>query len=73
MTKIIIMPNSNLESFYERTLQELHDRHHSYPTCLSGIPVTEAEQIEISNVDGLGRYVANDAQSSGRVSSKMIA
>ena len=77
MTKIIIMPNSNLDSFYERTIQELHDRHMSYPTSLSGIPVTAEEQVEISNVDGLGRYVAGEARhgSGGHYtgSSKMIA
>ena len=76
MTKVIIMPESSLDSFYARTIQYLHDTYHSYPTSLSGIPVTEAEQSEISYNDAMGRYVAGEAHhGSGHYtgSSKMIA
>ncbi len=73
MTKVIIMAGSNLDSFYEQTIQYLHDKYHTYPTCLSGIPVSEAEQAEITYNDAMGRYIANEAQGGGRLSGKMIA
>lgn len=65
MTKVIIIPESNLDSLYARTIQYLHDTYHTYPTSLSGIPVTEAEQATITYNDAMGRAQAADSLSSG--------
>ena len=61
MTKIVIYANSNLDSFYEQTLQYLHDKYHTYPTTLNYGPMTEAEAARISYYDGMGRDKAQHA------------
>ena len=61
MTKVVIYANSNLDSFYEQTLQYLHEKYHTYPTTLNYGPITEAEAARISYYDGLGRDTAQHA------------
>jgi hypothetical protein len=34
VTKVIIIPDENLDSFYNRTLQYLEDKYHTYPSNL---------------------------------------
>jgi hypothetical protein len=34
MTKVIIIPEENLDSFYERTIQYFQAKYHTYPTTL---------------------------------------
>jgi len=62
MTKIIIMPSIGLENFYRYTLQYLHDKYHSYPSSLLGIPVSKSEAAEISYNDAMARHTARGAQ-----------
>ena len=47
MTKVIIISGGNLDSFYEQTLQYLHDKYHSYPSSLSGSSMSETEAAEL--------------------------
>jgi len=35
MAKVIILPEENLDQFYERTMQYLHAKYHSYPSSLT--------------------------------------
>ena len=60
MTKVIIYSNTNVDGFYEQTMQYLADKYHSYPTSLSGIPVSEAEAASISYYDAMGRHTARE-------------
>ena len=62
MTKVIIMSGSSLDSFYEQTLQYLHDKYHTYPTSLLGIPVSDSEAAEIGYNDAMGRQIASEAR-----------
>jgi len=61
MTKVIIISGGSLDSFYEQTLQYLHDKYHTYPTSLTGIPVSEEEAAEISYHDSMARHSAGEA------------
>ena len=61
MTKVIIMSGGSLDSFYEQTLQYLHDKYHTYPSSLLGIPISEAEAAEISYNDAMARQTASEA------------
>lgn len=65
MTKVIIMSGGSLDSFYEQTIQYLHDKYHTYPSSLLGIPVSEAEASEISYHDAMGRHVARESHNTG--------
>lgn len=49
MTKVIIISDGNLDSFYEQTLQYLHDKYHNYPTSLSSRMISEFEESRISS------------------------
>ena len=62
MTKVIIISGGSLDSFYEQTLIYLHDKYHSYPASLLGIPVSEAEASEISYNDAMARHAAREAR-----------
>jgi hypothetical protein len=35
MTKVIILPEEDLDTFYQRTMQYLHAKYHNYPSSLS--------------------------------------
>lgn len=61
MTKVVIYSNANLESFYEQTLQYLHEKYHSHPTMLDYGPLTADEAARISYYDGLGRDTVQHA------------
>jgi len=64
MTKVVIYSNTNLESFYEQTLQYLHEKYHTHPTMLNYGPLTPEEAARISYYDGLGRATAKHAAKS---------
>ena len=68
MTKVVIYSNTNLESFYEQTLQYLHEKYHTHPTMLNYGPLTTEEAARISYYDGLGRDTANHAAKSRNLS-----
>jgi hypothetical protein len=61
MTKVVIYSNTNLESFYEQTLQYLHEKYHTHPTMLNYGPLNADEAARISYYDGLGRDTARHA------------
>lgn len=67
MTKVVIYSNANLESFYEQTLQYLHEKYHSHPTMLDYGPLTDTEAARISCNDGLGRDAARRMKASGNI------
>ncbi len=33
MTKVIIIPDEDLDTFYERTMRYLHRKYHTYPSA----------------------------------------
>jgi len=66
MTKVVIYSNANLESFYEQTLQYLHEKYHSHPTMLDYGPLSAEESARISYYDGLGRDTVRHAIKSQR-------
>lgn len=68
MTKVLIYSNTNLESFYEQTLQYLHEKYHSHPTMLDNSPLSAEEAARISYYDGLGRDTVQHAIRSHRSS-----
>lgn len=68
MTKVVIYSNANLESFYEQTLQYLHEKYHSHPTMLDYGPLSAEEAARISYYDGLGRDTVRHAIKSQRSS-----
>ncbi len=68
MTKVVIYSNSNLDSFYEQTLQYLHEKYHSQPTMLDYGPLTEDEAARISYYDGLGKDPIRQAAKNQRSS-----
>lgn len=68
MTKVVIYSNVNLESFYEQTLQYLHEKYHSHPTMLDYSPLTEDEAARITYYDGLGRDTVHHAMRGQRSS-----
>jgi hypothetical protein len=51
MTKVIIISEGNLDSFYEQTLQYFQDVYHNYPTSLTGKSISENEYARISHYD----------------------
>lgn len=55
MTKVIIISEGNLDSFYEQTLQYFQDTYHNYPTSLTGKPVSASEYSQISHYDSAAR------------------
>ncbi len=59
MTKVIIISGGNLDSFYEQTLQYLHDKYHSYPSSLSGSAMSEAEAAELAENEAMAKHSAN--------------
>ena len=73
MTKVIIVSGGSLDSFYEQTVQYLHDKYHTYPSSLLGIPVSESEAAEISYYDAMGRHAARSAGNpDGRPIGKLV-
>jgi hypothetical protein len=67
MTKVIIISDSSLDSFYEQQLQYLHDKYHNYPTSLSGNPISDAEAARISYYDSTARHASRGLKISGDV------
>jgi hypothetical protein len=59
MTKVVIYSNTNLESFYEQTLQYLHEKYHTHPTMLNYGELTAKEAANISYHDAEGRAAAS--------------
>lgn len=68
MTKVVIYSNTNLESFYEQTLEYLNEKYHSHPTMLNYGPLDAQEAARISYYDGMGRDTARHAIRSQRSS-----
>ena len=66
MAKVIIYSDSTLDSFYEKTLQYLHDKYHVHPSNLSNQPFSPAEREALSYNDSMGRDLARHARSSSQ-------
>ena len=74
MTKIIIHAGMTVDSFYAKTVAELHDRYHSYPSYIgrdrSGVyHAPNPEEIAEAKYYGNNGHAAG----AGTGSSKMIA
>ncbi len=67
MTKVIIISGGSLDSFYDQTLQHLHDKYHSYPSSLSGEPLSATETARITYYDAMARHAAQGANTNQRV------
>ena len=48
MTNVIIIQGDELEQFYERTLQYLNEKYHTYPDVLPEIPMSEQQAAEMN-------------------------
>jgi len=55
MTKVIIIPDEDLDTFYERTMQYLHAKYHTYPSTLTGPQITNLSE----NVTAILNYTSN--------------
>lgn len=51
---IIGIFSSTLDSYYEQTINYLHDKYFTHPTHLSSEPLTEYEKSRIAFYDGMG-------------------
>jgi hypothetical protein len=58
MTKVIILSDDTLDRYYERTVQDLHEKFHSCPTNLTGNSLSEADVAQISYYDSMARELA---------------
>ena len=47
-----------VKSFFQETLERLHEKYHQYPTTLNYGPMTETETVEQSCNDAPGRHCA---------------
>ena len=54
MTKVIIIPEEDLDRFYKRTMNYLHAKYHNQPTTLRRRPSDNAQ----SAYDAQGRHEA---------------
>ncbi len=48
MTKVIILPEEDLDTFYQRTMQYLHAKYHSYPTSISSTQTKKTAKNSLS-------------------------
>lgn len=62
MVKVIIYQDESLESYYERTMDYLHAKYHSYPSSLPTYPLDE----EIIEEMEYYQCMANDSADSDR-------
>jgi hypothetical protein len=66
MTKVIILSDETLDTFYERTQQYFHQKFHTCPSSLSGRPVPEEEAAQLSYYEALAQGLAEKSKGRDR-------
>jgi hypothetical protein len=61
MTKVIIIQGGSLESYYEQTLNYLHQKYHTYPSKLLDLYVDPDIMAEVSMYERLAHDTASSA------------
>lgn len=64
MTKVIILSDDTLDRYYERAVQNLHEKFHTCPTNLAGQPISAIDAAQISYYDTLARETARKSRKS---------
>ena len=58
MTKVIILSDETLDKYYERTMLNLHEKFHTFPTNLIDPSASEVQAAQISYYDAMAREMA---------------
>ena len=61
MTKVIIIQGGSLDSYYEQTLNYLHQKYHQYPSNLLDLYVDPDVMAEVGMYERLARDTAAEA------------
>ncbi len=61
MTKVLIIQGSSLESYYDKTMDYLNTKYHSYPSKLLNLPTSPENSNRMGNYDKLAQNIAAEA------------
>lgn len=62
MTHVLVISGSNLDSYYEQTMDYIFAKYHTYPTSLDPQVIDPTTMGEIKYYEKLARDIAEEAQ-----------
>jgi len=62
MTHVIILSGSNLDSYYEQTMDYIYAKYHTYPTTLEPQAIDPNTMDEIKYYERVARNIVEDTQ-----------
>jgi hypothetical protein len=72
MPTVVIVQGGDFESHYNRSLQYLDNKYHSYPSNLNDIPLTEQELCEMAAYEAYARQTCNPSISASTPIGKLV-